>query len=125
MAERSKITTIRDLQTFIDAVEFASDQEEWVPSAKQWRRIREMIDQLEEPPTQTAQPPAPVYVQQAHPPMPPSFAAPSAFGGMPANMPSGYPTGVPNTGLFAQGPVPVRTPDVDTSGGKSYQSSFA
>jgi hypothetical protein len=134
MAERNKIITVRDLQTFIEAVEFASDLEEWVPSAKQWKRIREMINNLEDPVPAQITPQdrpfePPVYVQ------PPTMAAPvyatppglaTSFGPPGSNgIPNGYPTGIPQSGPFSQGPVPIKTPDVDTSGGKGYQSSFA
>jgi len=58
-------TTVRDLKTFIDAVEFASDVDEWTPSPKQWKRIRTMINDLSEEPAVAPRPtysaPEPIY----------------------------------------------------------------
>lgn len=123
-----KKTTVRDLKTFIDAVEFASDQEEWVPSARQWKRIRQMIEDLEEVVEKAPAPPA-VY-PQTQPPAGPLQFAPSSIG--PAvpqytpqySMPQGGMPQVNNPLLASHGQVPVRTPDIDTNG-KPYTSSFA
>lgn len=118
MADKKTTTTIRDLQTFIDAVEFASDQEEWVPSARQWKRIRDMINSLEETKVEV-RPAEPVrYNQPTSFAMPPMPTQPSGL-----NVP--MPTG-PHNPLLASNPHgPVRTPDIDTGHGKPYQSSFA
>ena len=48
MSTSPKVTAA-ELKTFIDAVEFAADNENWVPSERQWKRIREMINNLETP----------------------------------------------------------------------------
>lgn len=126
-----KPVTIRELKTFIEAVEFAADSEdEWIPSKRQWIRIRSMIERLEEtpatattPPTQSSfQPPTafapPVMIDYG-----PSRMSPGGFGGqqMPLS-PSSPPPGAP----FAIGApqLPVRTPDIDTSI-QPYKSSFA
>lgn len=53
MAEDStkhKPVTIPELKMFIEAVEFASDTDEWTPSVRQWTKIRSMIDSLQESP---------------------------------------------------------------------------
>ena len=63
MSEITKTITIHDLRTFIEAVEFASDSDEWIPTARQWKRIREMIDQVVDTPRQINRkesPPAPL-----------------------------------------------------------------
>ncbi len=117
MSDRKKIT-IRDLQTFIDAVEFASDQEEWVPSAKQWKRIKDMINNLE------AEPAIPTAMQLYSPPVHSGFAQPihepmPAIPAGPSSMPS-FSSPVVAPPIFAN----PRTPDIDTSTGK-YQSGFA
>lgn len=123
----AKPVTVNELKTFIDAVEFASDSESWVPSERQWKRIREMINSLEEaaapppPPPVTYAPSAPLappqqqFVPQGfQPPMNPS---------MPTWTP---PPNVPLAGPFASGSAnPVKTPDIDTGHGKPYQSLFA
>lgn len=124
---QEKPVSAKELKTFIEAVEFAADAENWVPSERQWKRIRSMIERLEEhtlalqaPPAQQAMRlPEPVTV----PPMPsgPVMMAP---GGLGTSLPSGIPQ-APLQGPFATGgPQPVRTPDVDTSNGQ-YKSSFA
>jgi hypothetical protein len=125
MSTEEKKITIRELQTFIEAVEFAADSENWIPSERQWKRIRAMIDSLVDTPAAKAatvaqpvaaapavyapvippQPDRPVqYAQPGGLTMPVHHTAPPAFAGM-------------------QPGVPVRTPDIDTSNG-SYQSSF-
>lgn len=135
-----KTITVRDLKTFIDAVEFASDQDEWIPSAKQWRRIREMIDSLQESqpavqqpqfyPPQSAMPAptaAPVMAAPQQPAMPtgPSAFATTGYAAV-TGMPTGAVPAMPNNPLFGTtGTGQVRTPDIDTSHGKPYQSSFA
>lgn len=140
--DKDKVT-IRDLQTFIDAVEFASDQEEWVPSPRQWKRIREMISKLEDAPAVVERPQlyspmagvpqmaphalhAPMQAPASTQQIPPMPAGPSAF--VAPAVPAGpqYHFG----GIPAQPHIPAafntpRTPDIDTTGGKPYTSSFA
>ena len=127
MTTENKKISVKELQTFIEAVEFAADTDDWIPSARQWKRIRQMIDNLEVEP--------PVRIQSAPQNLVPPSSAPvyrnpdapvrMAPGGMPppahANMPTQLPTtfGNPN----APG-VPAKTPDIDTSAG-GYKSSFA
>lgn len=118
-----KATTISELRTFIEAVEFASEQEDaWVPNARQWSRIRDMIFSIEEavsppPPVQMMRPvyqeltnswiPAPVeQVPMQTMPLPVSSIAPR------------HPPVTPP--VFAN----PRTPDIDTSNGQ-YTSPFA
>lgn len=128
MTTENKKISVKELQTFIEAVEFAADTEEWIPSARQWKRIRSMIDNLEtEVPARqpvvnntaiTA--PAPVHrapdrpVMMAPPGMPPpTYTAPPAH------------TALPPTFANPNAPgVPAKTPDIDTSAG-GYNSSFA
>lgn len=126
MADNTKPVTAIELKTFIDAVEFASDAEEWVPSKRQWTRIRDMINRLEE----TA--PAQAHSQQATPhymQIPTADAqisyGPRGMGGPQGGMmqPQGLPQGIPLAGATPQ--IPVKTPDIDNAFGKPYQSSFA
>lgn len=117
MAEKK--ITVRDLQTFIEAVEFASDQDEWTPSPRQWKRIKEMIEVLEEAP-----PPAPPVVQPRQPQ--PAYGPP-AYSGPPLSSTLGGAVALPQPSgpvPFAAGPQPVKTPDIDTSNG-TYKSTFA
>lgn len=122
MATSTKPVTVGELKTFIDAVEFASDTDEWVPSPRQWKRIREMIERLEERAPAAA--PAPVH-QQQQPQMMVPMMVPSTMMPAPQHMPSAMaavpPPGVP---LAAGAPnVAVKTPDIDTSNG-TYVSTF-
>lgn len=126
MTTENKKISVKELQTFIEAVEFAADTEEWIPSARQWKRIRQMIDNLETeapaPVRQQAvqQPPAQVYRDPDRPVMmaPPGMPPP-AFAGMPAQ------SALPPTFANPNAPgVPARTPDIDTSTG-GYSSAFA
>jgi hypothetical protein len=128
----TKPVSIEKLQAFIEAVEFAADLEnpdEWVPTARQWRKIRSMIDALEDQPAQQIS--QPVHYQpmsygltaggQPGPVGPIQLAGPSAFDNLPpAPMMGG---GAPVPLARAEG-MQVRTPDVDTSNGH-YDSSFA
>lgn len=130
MSDKKTTTTIRDLQTFIDAVEFASDQEEWVPSARQWKRIRDMINSLEETKPAPAPAVAPVQPVSAAPLQyaTPQFAMPPQLPQGPAQMPQmAHPGPRPALSplLAAHEQMPVRTPDIDTGNGKPYTSSFA
>lgn len=137
-----KKTTVAELKTFIDAVEFASDKDNWVPSERQWNRIRDMINNLDDAPPappQVSHPPH--HVMQlpqaphpmAHIPMgmdtPGVPAGPSSLGGgMPAQLPPQQmmnPRAPLATGMNGTAAMPVRTPDIDTSNGQGYTSSFA
>lgn len=126
--ETPKKIPVRELQTFIEAVEFAADTDDWIPSPRQWKRIRQMIDSLELPSDRPV-------AQQARqsPPQPYQSEAPirMAAGGMPpptygATMQPQQPQ-QPLAAPFANPAAPgalVKTPDIDTSTG-GYQSTFA
>lgn len=122
MADNNKPITVVELKTFIDAVEFAADTDEWVPSVRQWTRIRSMIDRLQES--------APVRIPEANQLYRPS---PEAMTPMALPMPGdprlasvGLPPSSGLAGPFAQGgPSAVRAPDVDTSNGNTYKTPFA
>jgi hypothetical protein len=110
-------TTVRDLKTFIDAVEFASDVDEWTPSPKQWKRIRSMINELTEEPTAA---PRPMYTAPE-----PTFPIPDTLPDMrlpvdTAHLPSVFNTQPPQslpTGLLG-GTPPAR------GNGGGYTSPF-
>lgn len=120
MTTENKKITVRELQTFIEAVEFAADTDDWIPSERQWKRIRSMIDNLvEEAPRQTRSDPYPL---PAPAPMPapdrPVMMAPGGLGGR-------APAPAPSPALASSSPgIPVKTPDIDTSAGP-YNSGFA
>lgn len=121
-----KKVTARDLKTFIEAVEFAADSDTWVPSERQWKKIRSMIDQLEEvvaPPPQPVRMAAPAMtlpVEMPQQAMQPPRMAPGGLGG-------GFAGGAgPQGGLTAFGmgqSGALKVPDIDTSNGQ-YNTPF-
>ena len=126
---KTKVVTVSELQTFIEAVEFLSETENWTPTLRQWTRIREMIANLH-----TASPVAatqPVAYAQARPmqygshPQDAVMALPSAPPGPGWNAAPQHSNnpllGVPDVNNINN---PVRTPNIDTSNGQSYSSSF-
>ena len=127
MAAESVTVTISELKMFIKAVEFATDDDEWIPSKRQWYKIREMIDQLQESKPTPAPAPAPAPAPQVMQlPMPmnhgPAQFAPSAMAMNPTQLAPRVPNG--NAPFASDMPAsPVRTPSVDTSNG-SYQTPF-
>lgn len=125
MVDKTKPVTAVELKTFIDAVEFAADAENWVPSPRQWTRIRDMIDRLEE----TATTPAAIAQAPQHYMQIPTADAQISYGprgmGVPQGgmmQPQGLPQGVPFAGSTPQ--IPVKTPDIDTLT-QPYKSTFA
>lgn len=137
-----KTYTITELKTFIEAVEFAADTDNWVPSERQWTRIRTMINNLVEPAKAAPVAPTRQYIAQQYDepvmvmpqvtspldviPMgeqaPARPAGPSAF-----NQPQiaqQMPQMRGPSGPFAHGgQQAVRTPDIDTTNG-NYRSAF-
>lgn len=114
-------TTVSQLKTFIEAVEFLSDQPDWIPNPRQWQKIRTMImtleDQVAVPGPRSA--PMQLIPSQVIPTQSPSqlMALPQSsmvYGTPSQNAP--FATGVPGQS--------VRTPNIDTSSG-SYDSPFA
>lgn len=127
-----KMVSVHELKTFIDACEFIADTEQmWVPSARQWAKIREMIRNLNDgrsvdmvgltypsaQPTMVAPIAPPQVPTFAPPPVP---AGPSVLPPVPDNLPSAPPPH--SASLFAVGGT-ARTPHIDTSDG-NYQSAF-
>jgi len=122
MSEDKKIT-VKEFKMWLQGVE-EMQPEDWTPDARQWARIREKINSIEESvgqqpvATQPLQPmptnpvPRPLPAVPAGPSMmpPPQAARPAQLSGPFANPES--PT------------MPVRTPNIDTQG-KPYESSFA
>ncbi len=54
----SSTTTVQKLKSLIEAIDLMSEDEAWTPTSRQWTRIKEMIETLEEAPA--VQAPAPV-----------------------------------------------------------------
>lgn len=127
MSEDKKIT-VKEFKMWLEGVE-EMQPEGWLPDARQWSRIREKINSIEEtvaqqqaPQQSFALPPVPQQPIQRQTPaiqagpsmMPPPAAAHTA---RPGNL----------AGPFANPDspqMPVRTPNIDTQG-KPYESSFA
>lgn len=137
MIEEAQIRriTINDFRMWLEGVE-EMQSENWVPDARQWQRIREKIDSIEDTPVQAPPriPSGPIprsaaFVQEQAPIQPP--AGPAVPAG-PSLMSPNFAVGAPNSPAQLTGPfatnsqqIPVRTPNIDTAGGKPYESSFA
>lgn len=116
------MTSVQQLKTFIEAVEFLADSPDWVPNERQWKKIREMIESIPtDVPQQVAPAPQQVY-QQAYPQQP---MAPVQYGGhsqLDAVLASQQ--AVPQRAAPMSSGAMSKTPDIDTSRGP-YQSWFA
>lgn len=124
----AKPVSVEKLQSFIEAVIFAADLEDpdaWVPTPRQWKKIREMIDNLEAASPVSHQPVqyAPMGMPQAEPQYshPPRMAGPSAMDAPMYRPTAQLPSDVP---MATGSSLAVRTPDIDTLNG-NYASSFA
>lgn len=120
-----KEITVNDFRMWLEGVEEMQDAN-WVPDERQWRRIREKINEITEktpvlhtpglvggtvPIPRGELPP----VQPAGPSMMPNPAFSQGAPRLPTNLSPVLATG---------GQAAVRTPDIDTQG-KPYESSFA
>lgn len=130
--------TINDFRMWLEGVE-EMQSEDWVPDARQWQRIREKIDSIEDTPRPAPQqnflPPRPTGARSATPehfePVIQRPEGPAVPAG-PSLMSPNFAVGAPNSPAQLTGPfatnsqqIPVRTPNIDTAGGKPYESSFA
>jgi hypothetical protein len=131
MSDDKKTITVREFRYWLQGVEEMQD-EHWTPTSSQWAKIREKIDSITDVEPQSAPTPTPAPVRYAAPAMVPpmvqppttqpptgpvSLAGPSSLAIPPRPTMSSNP-------LLAQGnSIPVRTPDIDTSG-KGYESGF-
>lgn len=129
MTTENKPVTIKDLQTFIEAVEFAADTENWVPSERQWGRIRSMIDNLvsdqgrpQLPDKDRLTPQQPAIYRDPNQPMVMSPSGMAAHVAVPRMPPQ--PVQLPPIFSAPGSQAPAKTPDIDTSGGE-YKSGFA
>jgi hypothetical protein len=116
MADDKKIT-VKEFTMWLQGVEEMQD-EGWIPTATQWKRIRDKIDLIDDKPAAASRVVAPP---------PPEDGRPANFG-TPVYAPSGMmpdPTkdlaGKPF--LPEQPGLPARTPSIDTSNG-TYGSPF-
>lgn len=139
-----KKLTVKEFQYWLEGVEAMMD-DDWLPNATQWKRIREKIRLLE-----AEVPPPPVIYREMAPgmmaatqpaPIAPNadgtVVVPAGAGGLgsmnidprsfpPPTMPAGAP-GAPNNPVFGNPDdktKAARTPTIDTSGGKKFQSTF-
>jgi hypothetical protein len=63
--------TIAKLKALLEAIDLMSEDDDWTPTARQWKRIRDIIDALDEEPE-----PAPI-VSHGPAPRPTTHAAPA------------------------------------------------
>lgn len=135
----SKKISVSEFRFWLQGVE-EMQEEGWTPNSQQWAKIREKIDQIAEaeqsarPPLQypqgARQPdarPSTTPVQNAVPPSIPVPVGPSNLQATP-QMPRAPRAATTNSGLpvslsTGQSQAPIRTPDIDTSGG-GYDSQF-
>jgi len=130
MSTEKKKLTIKEFKMWLQGVEEMQD-ENWIPTATQWKRIREKIDDInDQAPAAPAQPapvmyapPAPTYATPAGP----TVLAPGGMGNpagatAPSFAPAPPPAGVPLASGSEQ--IPVKTPNIDTTNGQ-YRSAFA
>lgn len=138
-----KKITVSEFRFWLQGVEEMQD-EGWTPNSQQWSKIREKIDQIveTEQPAPAARPPL-QYPQGARQPEnrpnatpaqntmpPPSIPVPVGPSNLQATpqMPRAPRTASTGAGLpvslsSGQTQAPIRTPDIDTSGG-GYDSQF-
>jgi len=158
MSEEKKPVSVREFKAMIAGIDIMGG-EKFTPNAEQWKRIRDMIDRLEEEqpvpvPVQTTQSYQPPAVAPAPPQQPAQpagapavanpnnplendnaeFVVPAPSGGVPpgpvtrgASTSSLAPVAAPPKApppMQGEGTRenPVKTPDIDTSGG--YNSTF-
>jgi hypothetical protein len=128
---KARQITINEFRMWLEGVE-EMQAVGWVPDERQWRRIREKINEIIDVPQQPkyTAPPVPLGpvnrgADVAHHTIPAQPAGPSlmpnpAFSvGAPRQ-----PTQLPSILASGSGQTPVRTPDIDTQG-RPYESSFA
>lgn len=122
--DNKETLTTKDFKMWLRGVEEMQD-ENWTPSAQQWKRIREKIDCIED----TIQSNVTPMTLDARPTYTPSgiASAPAQGAGVPFALPSHPPaTGNHNNPLFGKGDGhKAVTPSSDVSAGQPYVSSFA
>lgn len=122
-AEDKKIT-VKEFKMWLAGVE-EMQPEDWTPDGRQWQRIRDKIDTIEEAASGYQLPPVPGRQQQLPPG--PMMQAPNFAPQYPAgSIPRAPVQQAPLAGPFGSdsGQIPVKTPNIDTQG-KPYESSFA
>lgn len=144
MSTEEKPVSVREFKAMIQGIDIMGG-EKFTPNAEQWSRIRRMIDRLEDTPAPVA-PPAPAVLPMAQPAAQPRTAvvnphnplendSPEFIAPPPSGVPAGSVTQGASTSALAPPPAPapaptgggtkddpIKTPDIDTSGG--YNSSF-
>ncbi len=128
VAEIDKKITFSEFKYWLQGVESMA-KEGWRPTAQQWRTIREKINTISDVPQQTHTEHTRVAGNVTEAPRPkyegPVTMAPSAMSNIQPVITSAGPPH--NAALFANADapaIPVKTPSIDTSGGR-YDSSFA
>lgn len=115
MSDESKKLTVNDFKMWLGGVE-EMQTEDWIPDARQWKRIREKIDQLHDvPQIQAAHYSASNYPVAANPLPPVAFELPTSPAGPTHTLPPVFSTGASRSTV---------TPNIDTSSG-TYTSIFA
>lgn len=135
-----KTISVKEFKMWLQGVE-EMQASDWTPDANQWARIRAKLDLIEETASASQQYFAPrgdPNFQAVFPPMNPNPPSPSGTGVVAApsslNVPQTparparsvvTPGGLPVALSTGGTPTPAKTPDIDTSRGKPYNSNFA
>lgn len=122
MLDDAQTITVKELKTVIETLEWAAETDEWVPSHRQWKRIRELISKLDD--TVAVAPPV-MVPYPANPPTPPwgvpVWSDTTAQTQIPSNI------AIPSGSLDHFGPGAEQSgvlPTAPASGEGSYISSF-
>ncbi len=132
MADKKKLT-VKEFKMWLEGVEEMQDAD-WCPNEVQWKRIREKIRMLDE---DAVAPTAAMFTEIPIPggrpmtagpgmmaiPIAPSGNPLEAMNINPADFPT-PPTPPPGRPFLNDDNRPAKTPNIDTSGGKKYNSSF-
>lgn len=145
-AEQPKPLTVKEFRIWLQGVE-EMQEANWTPSPSQWKRIREKLELVNDAQPVGLKPVGPVYRNNEPPMLPPGFpvppmyanpgagdpppaaAGPSSLAPVPPVPPAAPPrqvrtlNGLPVTLASGNGQT-AKTPDIDTSHGKNYNTPF-
>ena len=127
MSELNEVISLNDFKAWLQGVEDMQD-DGWVPSAVQWKKIRMKIDQVGASPLPVASPMFPTYPPNVRGGIEPVYGAQSAPVSS-LNIPIPTPTPGARVSTFMAPPPPPqhfdspKTPDIDTSSG-NYSAPF-
>lgn len=136
--QKQKSISINDFKMWLEGVE-EMQPEDWVPNEHQWKLIRAKLALVDGAPKAPQVATMPPNMAMVFPPLDTSPPAPPGAGSAvpvpsnlnvvtaprPASRPATTPAGLPVMLATGQTDAPVKTPNIDTSGGKGYGTPFA